>query len=336
MGATPSSWRNRRIRSRRRIRCGGRIRREAAILLFAVAALPVGTSAQSDELSTACLPGSECTLAAAAVRALHPRIGLGLFGGSSVLGSASTLGMRIGATPRVSLSLRGTVVPLELTPLPDRATRGPSPRATREGTRRLAGGLAGQATVGLLGGWSPEATIGGVGSLDGLVRVSWLGLPDDAFDGDVLGLWVALRLGLLRESFTLPGISVTAGYGRSTSFTYGEPELDDGFIRGAIGNWKAAAAASRRFGAVGITAGTSYDRFTGDVDFAYRGAAAPETAGATTDRWSFYGDVSLTRLVFHLSLEAGWQSAPRPGRLPPDVSLDPTGWWGGAAFRLSI
>ncbi len=281
-------------------------------------------------------------MAAATVRLLHPRVGLGLFGGSPVLGSASTLGMRIGSRPRVSLSFRGVLVPVDLvTPLLDRDAGAPDNPGdlvgvVRDGERRRLPGLAGQATIGVFGGWSPGATVGGVGSLDALVRVSWLELPGDAFDGGVTGVSAAFRLGLLRESFTMPGISITGGYGRSTSFTFGQPGEDDGFVRGAVGNWKATAAASRRVGPVGLTAGVAYDRYTGDVRFSYFGASGTRESDATTDRWSAYGDVSYTHLVYHFSVEGGWQAAPYPEGLAESVRLDPVSWWIAAAFRLSI
>jgi hypothetical protein len=341
MGARPSYWRSGRSRDgkNRSGRQVGRVRLGGLLCVLAVAVTwPGPVRAQSDDLAAACSGNPECSLAAATVRLLYPRVGLGLFGGSAVLGSASTVGMRIGSRPRISLSLRGVLVPVELTTLPYRVVLDPPvpPRST-QGDRRVTPGLAGQVAFGILGGWSPEATVGGVGSLDGLLRVSWLGLPADDFEGGAMGVSAALRFGLLRESFTLPGISITGGYGRSTTFTYGDPERpSNGFVRGAVGDWKATAAVSRTVGPVGINAGVSFDRYTGDVEFAYTGAQEQQTAASTTDRWSAYGDVSLTRLVYHFALEGGWQSAPQPGGLPSDVVLDPVGWWLAASFRLSI
>lgn len=298
---------------------------------------PGDLRAQDDELAAVCAGGlagpvPECYVAAAAVRLIHPRIGAGLWGGSPVPGSASTLGMRLGSLPRFSMAGRVLVLPMELPPLPD--------RSVDHGSRVLAGGLSGQTTLGILPGWSPLPTVGGFLSLDAIVRLSWLLLPDGhRFDGgNVFGASGALRLGLLRESFTLPGISFTGTYGVSTDFAFGDPGgSGDGYIEGELSTWGVTGAATKRLGPVGLTAGASLDRYTGDVGFSYRGAPPGEQrAQAITDRYSAFGNLSWTFLILHASMEAGWQDAPVPAGVPQSVSLDPTGWWAALALRLSI
>lgn len=317
--------------------------RTASLLAVAVSAailsaFPGSASAQDDDLSARCRagisgPAAECFLAASAVRLIHPRVGTALWGGSPVPGSASTLGMRLGSVPRFTVAGRLVVLPIELPPLTDRGERS---------SRALAAGLSGQTTVGILPGWSPLPTVGGFMSLDATVRGSLLRLPDNQGfeDSYVLGGSVGLRLGLLRESFTLPGISVTGAYGRSTDLAFGDPTTDDGHIDGAIAGWNLTGAITKRTGPVGVTAGVALDRYSGEVDFSHRGftpgGMVTGTADAVTDRWSAFGNLSWTFLVFHASLEAGWQESPMPEGLPASISVDPTGWWAGAAFRLSI
>lgn len=307
----------------------------AAVATTLLAITPGAARAQDDDLDGVCAgmagPVPECHLAAAAVRLIHPRIGTGLWGGSPVPGSASTLGMRLGSMPRFSMSGRVVVLPMELPPLPD--------RSVDEGSRGLAMGLSGQTTIGLLSGWSPLPTVGGVLALDVVTRLSWLLLPDDRGfdDGSLFGASAGLRLGLLRESFTLPGISLTGSYGRSTEFAFGDPGgSGDGFIEGAIANWSLSGAATKRFGALGFTAGAAMDRYTGNVEFSYRDTPDAHRADAVTDRFSVFGNLSWTFLILHGSLEAGWQESPDPEGIPQSVSLDPTGWWAGLALRLSI
>lgn len=306
-----------------------------AVLLLGL--LPESAWGQSDDLNAACSGApvalaAECQLSAAAVRLIHPRVGLGLFGGSPVPGSASTLGMRLGATPRLSVSGRTVLLPIELPPLSD--------RSANQGVRALAFGLSGQTTVGLLSGWSPMPTVGGVLSVDAIARASWLHLPGGQgfHDNNVLGALLGLRLGALRESFTLPGVSVTASYGRSTSVTFGEPrDPTVGHINSGVGNWNVTGAITKRIGAVGLTGGVALDRYTGDVEFSYVGGPPMgEWADATTDRWAAFANASWTFLILHATLEAGWQDAPVPGGLPPGMELDPTGWWVGTAIRMSI
>jgi hypothetical protein len=295
---------------------------------------PGDARAQDDELADACAAASsaECHVAAAAVRTIHSRVGLALWGGSPVPGTASTHGMRLGSMPRISGSTRIVVLPMELPPLLD--------RSSSQGVDVLMTGLSTQMSVGILQGLSPLPTVGGFLSLDAVARGSWLLLPDDqGFDtGSVLAGSVGLRLGILRESFTLPALSLTGTYGRSTGFAFGDPAgADDGYIDGALSTLGLSAGSTKRVGPVSLTAGASLDRYMTEVDFGYAGGPmGGETAGATTDRWSVFGNVSWTFLILHGSLEAGWQQTSTPNGLPTDVSLDPTGWWAGAALRLSI
>ena len=269
---------------------------------------------------------------------VQPRVALALLGGSPVPGTASTLGMRIGSFPRLSFSGRLSVVPMEIPPLVD--------RSDGEGTGALMAGLSGQATVGLLTGWSPLPTVGGLFSLDLIARASWASLPEEKGfrDGSVWGWSAGLRLGALRESFTLPGISLTGSYGRTGHVALGDPRGAGAYIDGAIADWNATLAASKRIGPVGVTAGVAWDRYTSEVDFAFPGPGSvpgeqvqvQDVADATTERWSAFTNVSWTFLIAHGSLEAGWQEAPVPDGLPSDVTVDPAGWWVGAALRLSI
>lgn len=309
----------------------------AVMLAFTVlAAAPAEARAQDDQLDSVCAGGfagpvPECYLAAAAVRLIHPRIGTGLWGGSPVPGSASTLGMRLGSLPRFSMSGRVMALPMELPPLAD--------RNADHGSRGLGAALSGQTTVGILPGWSPLPTVGGFLSLDGLARLSWLLLPDEGFhDRNVFGASVGLRLGVLRESFTLPGVSFTGTYGRSTEYAFGDPGgSGDGYIQGELSGWGVNGAATKRLGPVGLTAGASLDRYTDNVAFSYRGAPpGGHRAEAVTDRYAAFGNISWTFLILHASLEGGWQDSPMPGGIPQSVSLDPTGWWAALALRISI
>lgn len=315
--------------------------RPGAALLAVVAVLMAWPSAplaaQADDLDATCEsvvqgPDAECFLAAAAVRLIHPRVGIGLWGGNPVPGSASTLGMRLGSVPRVSSTGRLVMVPIELPPLRD--------RAVGESTRGMAFGASTQVTVGVLTGWSPLPTVGGLLSLDVTGRASLLTLPVSAgFEGGpVLGWSAGARLGLLRESFTMPGLSLTGSYGRSSSFSYGASDgTDQGYIEGAVSALSAKAVASKRVGPAGLLLGASMSRYSSTVDFSY--ATAPsvgQTAAAATDRWAVFANLSWTLLIFNASVEAGWQEAPVPTGLPGDVSINPTGWWVGAGFRTSL
>lgn len=321
-------------------------RRRVGLLAGAVVlamAVPRAGSAQSG-LEASCRDAAqsataECLLAVAATRAIQERVGIALWGGNPVPGTASTLGMRIGSTPRVSVSARVGLVPVELPPLLDRR-----PAASDQSERARITAFAAQATMGIFQGWSPLPTVGGVLSVDVLARLSAARLPGGAGfdDGAALGWAAGVRVGALRESFTMPGVSLTTSYGRSSSVAFGDPQgqATDGFSRGSISDLNATLAASRRISALRLTAGVAVDRYSSDAVIGYHDQATmslvTDRGRVTTDRRSWFGNVSWTTLIFHGSAELGWQEIPAPADLPAGVIVDPAGWWAGIAFRLSI
>lgn len=327
--STPSPWRS--VLARR-------LAASVPVLLAALIAPPA--AAQQDAMDAECAslgtaPAmAECRLAAGAARVIQPRMAAALFGGNPVPGTASTLGMRLGSLPRMSLALHVTGAPTELPPVLE---RGPS-----EGDRALLVGLTAEGTVGLLSGFSPLPTVGGVLSMDLVGRLGYLPLRGaNGFSEGALGWAVGARVGLFRESFTLPGVSLTGTYGRITSVAFGEPGGGtDTYFEGAISDLRAGLAATKRLGLVGVTGAVAYDRYSSDLDVAFRhpgtGVPFPVAGEAVHERWSGYVNASWTLLIFHASAELGWQESPVPDGLPPDVSIDPVGWYGGLAFRVSI
>ena len=305
-----------------------------------VAAVAVGAPAPApaqDDLDDACAAAASprCAVAAAAVRLIHPRIGTALWGGNPVPGTASTLGMRLGSRPRISVSGRIALVPVELPPLLD--------AGRNEGSGALLPGVGVRATIGVLNGFSPMATVGGVFSVDAIAGLSWAALPSgDGFPDDAWGWAVGLRVGALRESFTLPGVSLTGSWARSTDVRFGDPEgaTTDGALEGPISNLNATLAVTKRIARIGVTAGAAWDRYAGDVRVSYASVpGGPVTrldAEAVTRRWSGFASATYTSLVFHTTVELGWQQAPQPRDVPATVSLDPAHLWVAFAFRVSI
>lgn len=319
-----------------------RARRPAAVCVLGALGL-LGTPAPGVGqvgLPAACtVDGSsdaECLLAVASMRAVQERIGTALWGGNPVTGTASTLGMRLGSMPRLSAAARLTLVPMDLPPLLDRAADGSQ--------RGLVPALAAQAAVGLLQGWSPLPTVGGVLSMDVIGSVAFAPLPGGhGFRNSVVGWSAGARVGLMRESFTLPGVSVTTSYGRSNAVALGDPSsaTHDGFARGAISDLNATLAASQRISALRLTGGVAFDRYASRARIGYQpegsdGERVERTGRLATDRRSWFVNASWTALIFHGAAEIGWQEIPAPAGLPAGVRVDPVGWWAGLAFRVSI
>jgi hypothetical protein len=309
------------------------------VALLAVAAAPLAAQDGADEACAAQLSGSavaECRLAVGAARILQPRLAAALFGGNAVPGTASTLGMRLGSLPRISVALQVTGVPSELAPILD--------GTDVEGDRIILWGFTVDGAVGLLTGFSPMPTVGGVLSLDLIGRAGYVPLSgaDGFHDGGALGWALGARLGALRESFTLPGISFTGTYGRIGRTAFGDPVSagTHGFFDGAVSDLRLDLAATKRLGLVGLTAGVGWDRYASDLTAGFRdglgGSQVLVEGQAVHERWSGWGNASWTLLIFHASAEVGWQEAPTPAGLPSGVAVDPAGWFVGVAFRVSI
>lgn len=322
-------------------RAGGRGLAVPALVAALLAPAPAPLRAQDDagDACAAQLSGSavaECRLAVGAARILQPRLAAALFAGNAVPGTASTLGMRLGTLPRISLAFQVTGAPAELSPIID--------GTDVEGDRAILWGFTVDGAVGILTGFSPMPTVGGVLSLDLIGRVGYVPLSggDGFHDGGAFGWAVGARLGALRESFTLPGVSLTGTYGRIGRTAFGDPVSGGthGFFDGAVSDLRLDLAATKRLGLVGLTAGVGWDRFASDLTAGFRdGPGAPQVqveGQAVHERWSAWGNASWTLLIFHASAEVGWQEAPLPAGLPSGVAVDPVGWFAGVAFRVSI
>lgn len=288
-----------------------------------------------DDLDRACTASltSACYVAAAAVRTIQPRVGLVLWGGSPVPGTASTVGLRLRSSPRISLSGRVALAPVELPPLLD--------RTRSEGERGVLTAASVQTTVGVVHGLSLLPTVGGFLSVDIIARASLARAPvGKGFDrGAVRGLAAGARLGLLRESLTLPGLSVTATWGRSTTVVFGDPDgtTTDGAMEGAVTGLNITGAVSRRLLGLRLGGGVSYDRYGSDVTVRYPAAPAVQAvtrADAVTHRWSGFGTLTWTRLIYHAVLELGWQEAPVPAGVM-GLGVDPASWWASVSLRLT-
>jgi hypothetical protein len=283
-----------------------------------------------------------CNLLVQSLDILQPPLGLAMSGGNPVPGTASTLGLRLGSIPRLSLGGRLTLVGVDL------------PQILHNNQRGEIGftlpGLSLDAAVGLLPGSSPLPTMGGVASVDVLASIGILPLPTGAgfASGSPFSWAVGLRGGIFRESFTLPGISISAMYRHLGRSTFGDPNLidTDGFLNLSVSSLSLRGAVSKRIVGFGLTAGAGYDRYSSNGRF---GFASPDTVGPSefrlgfsrlrNNRTSLFGNLSYTLLILHLVGEIGWQqgtdlvSAP----LPAGAQVSTGGRvFGSIAARLSI
>jgi hypothetical protein len=283
-----------------------------------------------------------CNANVQAIEITQARVGIAAAGGNPVPGTSSTLGMRLGTVPRLSLGARVTVVKLEL-PAIDRIS------STNE-IDQLMSAIHFDGSVGLFSGFSILPTVGGFGSIDLVTSLGRVSLPDeDNFPSNVTTWGIGARLGILRESFTAPGVSITGMYRGFSPIRFKEDPDSDATdanfelsgsrllsVRGVIG---------KRLLFLSALAGVGYDRMSSDVSLAsnyptFMGGFAVREDGFETTRTTVFGSAQWTLLILTLVGEAGWQSggdtftAPLPAGQRSMTQQKP--FFGSIALRLSI
>lgn len=320
--------------------------RLANAMAAAALALPVAAAGQSGALRAQCADaGTEarqafCWNVADAAVILPTRVGIAATGGNPVPGAASTLGMRLGSLPRMSLGLRVTAAHTGLPPV-ERLT------STSDVTFPV-GSIAADAAVGLFQGVTVLPTVGGFGSIDLLGSLGVLPLPGgEGFDEGTPVTWsLGARLGVLRESFTAPGVSLSAMYRSVGGYTYGSPILADREAFARISDhdvWSLRGIVGKRLLGFSLTGGVGYDRYGADIRARVRDPLPTEPGrvidlrqdGMTASRTSLFANASLTFIILNVAAEAGWQSG---GDAPAGGSdrLERGALFGGLAIRLSI
>jgi len=313
-----------------------------ALLATAATLEPAPLTAQSvADLATACTDaGAEvvrCAELAVTARALQGHLGLMSGLGSEVSGSASTLGRRLGATPRVAVEARAGFAHLNL---PDLADPGSEP--SRDASFVIPS-VRGGVTVGLFDGFQLLPTVGGFLSLDVLAHGSVVFLPTgDGFDGKATGVTLGARFGLLRESFTLPGVSVSVSRRMLGDVTYGSAEGPGG---GEVQVDPTVTAIRATVGkdllAVGVLAGMGWDRYSGSVAIVANTGGSPVGIGESSFKSSrklWFAGAAMNFLVLQISAEAGWAGGFDAVTDYRGAPFDPTGgnFYGSVAFRLTI
>jgi hypothetical protein len=322
------------------------------LLLVLVGGASVSGEVQAQDLreaTTTCGRGSEVVLALCqetilAVQAAQGAFGLAAAGGTDLPGSASTLGWRLPQSPRFALSLRGSVTRISM---PDLG-----------GGSILSGGdqrfslFSGEVTgtLGIFDGFSPAPTVGGMLSLDLSTSGHWVSAPQDqGFQGGVMGWGVGARVGILRESFSLPGVSFSAfrrwlgntGIGdvEGGDSAHSYFDIDVSSFRGVIG---------KDLWGVGFVGGVGWDRNGGDATLWIPdpGGGLPGDTGASVTsvdmsfkRRLFFVGASRTFLALQLSTEVGWAEGFDPELLPGGgggFEPDSPSYFGSLAFRFTL
>ncbi|NJD17811.1 MAG: hypothetical protein FIA95_00785 [Gemmatimonadetes bacterium] len=310
-----------------------------AALALAHAALAGGARAQATEaLGARCAaeggPVLRCTELAVTARALQGSAGMLAGLGSEVSGSAGTLGRRLGATPRISVGARAAFAHLGL---PDLADPGSEP--SREATFLVPAIHAGIA-AGVFDGFFVLPTVGGVLSLDLLASTSVLFLPTaDGFDGKASAWSVGARLGILRESFTLPGVAVSVSRRDRGPIRFGDPMgAGGGAVEADPTVTSVRATVGKDLLSVGLLAGVGWDRYGGSLTLLPTGVDPVSEGSFEHSRTLYFGGAALNFLILQLSAEAGWVRGPGAVTGYRGAPHDPSkgSAYGSLAFRLTL
>ena len=311
------------------------------VLVLVLAGLASPARAQAvAELTARCGDASEgaawCAAGAAAYGAVAAGIGLVAAGGSEIPGTSSTLGWRRGLGPRLAVSARlnGARVPL---PAVDQASSSRLP-----GLRSLMSAASLEAAVGLFDGARAAPLYGGILALDAIASAGMIRLPrGDGFQGDAFSAGIGARLGLLRESFDVPGISVSA-----MRRFFGEVRLGADGAPAALRLKSAATSVRAVIGkdlpAAGVVVGAGWDRYSGDATL--EGAASPggrsgsvALSGPPVDRLLVFGALSRTWQVIQVTGEFGWAAGfdEPPGRATMPFDPGAGSIFGSLSLRIT-
>ena len=294
------------------------------VLVLSGLASPGGAQAVAD-LTARCANASGgsawCAAGAAAYEAVAAGIGLVAAGGSDIPGTSSTLGWRRGLGPRLAMSARfnGARIPL---PAVDQASSSLLP-----GLRSLVSAASLGVAAGLFDGFRAAPQYGGILALDAIASAGMIRLPrGDGFQGNAFSAGIGARLGLLRESFDVPGISVSAMrrfFGEARLGADGAPAS----LRLESAATSVRAAIGKDLSAAGVMVGAGWDRYSGDATL--EGAAVPGERsesvaldGPPVDRLLVFGALSRTWQVIQVTGEFGWaggfDAPPDPGTMSHD------------------
>jgi len=273
-----------------------------------------------------------CTDAALAARVVQQRVGLLAGLGAEVAGSASTLGRMLGTRPRLSVSLRGALAVGHL----------PDPGDRQDGTARgstVIPALHAGLSLGIFDGFHPVPTAAGFLSVDLVAGTSIILLPTTSgFPERSHAVSWGVRVGVLRESFTLPGVSFSATRRSVAPVVLGSLAGGDAFevsVDPSVTSLRATVG--KDVYRVGIMGGVGWDSYGGNAT-----ARSAESEGTVDDfgnrRMLYFGGASYNLLALQVSAEAGWAPGFARPSTPVAASFDPTrcAYFAGLALRLTL
>jgi hypothetical protein len=261
---------------------------------------------------------ARCRDVVAAMQLLQPELGMALAGGNPVLGTASPIGTKFRFIPRIYLGGR---INLVWAAIPDVRSY-PEDLQAPLGTREFSVPMPQlDVSVGLFEGVRVGSIWGGLGSVELLGSLGPMILPaGEGFENDATGVGLGARIGIMRESFTAPGLSLSGEYQWAGRIRHGSVARgDDAEFGMDVSATSLRIGLSKSFVAIGLALTLGWDHYQSDVDLALADAdgslvtivPAGESLSLSEDRWSAAVDVSYIVLFLNIAAEFGWQEAGR-------------------------
>ncbi|CAN5203181.1 hypothetical protein BH23GEM4_BH23GEM4_03480 [soil metagenome] len=317
-----------------------------------------------------------CIAVAQTVASAQPQLGILLAAGNPTPGTAGSDGLRLLGLPAVSVGVKVNGV---LARLPD-VIESDGRSGTVGEFEIVAPALSGVATVQLFPGFAASPAVRGIGALDLIGTLTWL--PFDAVGSDrfvrgsEFSYGIGARLGVLREGFTTPAVSLSVirrdlGEVAAGSVCRRDDELatfvdsDDEFdfeLGSCAGSgdpaeygfglvdWSGRAAVSKHLLGLGLAAGVGYDAFRSDLRFGLEADCPSGVPGrcfarvsglrAEADRWSAFGNASFSATVFSVTAEVGWMQGDDPvtdfDEARAQFDAGQGTWFGSVGLRVAL
>jgi hypothetical protein len=286
-----------------------------------------------------------CDWGASAAHAFQSGVGLLMASGGVIPSSPSTAGTRFGGAPRWILDGGTGFVSYTHPDLSSgAAVDAPHVRRTE---------FAPRITVvrGVFDGFRLLPGVGGIGSVDVVGDRRYR--PTTGFsrsDAAVLAYGGGVRLGLLRESFILPGITLSATVRQGGRIGYGTGSDDRPRVDVAPQVASVGAMVGKDLLFIGISAGVQRDWVRGDARVLFpsleggipvRGDERrfdPVTGSIPVERTTWIVGGNWTWIVAQAAFQIGWAERPELPRgwdSLPDFRGGESGFVGGLSFRIT-
>ncbi len=271
-----------------------------------------------------------CVQVANSVENVQPSIGIAFSGANPTIGTATTIGRRLGLFPRISVSARFNAAFVDLPDVFDQFSptlSGGSSSATVSslGTVGLPiGSLQADVALGLFDGID-IGPVSGLGSVDLLGSVSFIPAVDEInVEETIFNFGGGARVGIIRQGLLMPGVSVTGQYRMMGDQTFGDVTSDvPAQFTSNLSVISLRAMASKGFVMVDVAAGGGYDIYKSDVSLDWELScettecvlagggpiALPGSVDGTveTAAWNVFANAGISLLILNVVAEVGYQ-----------------------------